>query len=67
MKNIIVAIILLFAINTFADGNKTTTKPIIKNKVTNPNYDPNKGLLGKPKEETVEGQKVNELSGEILS
>ncbi len=60
MKNIVIAIILLFTVNVFADGNKTTTKPIIKNKVTNPNYDPNKGLLGKPKEEKIIKRTRNE-------
>ena len=52
--------ILLFTTIIFADGNKTEKKPILKNKTTNPNYDPNKGLLGKPKEEKIIKRTRNE-------
>ncbi len=41
---------LLFSLPALADDAK---KPILKNKKENPNYDPNKGLLGKPKEERI--------------
>lgn len=63
MKNIIFAIVLLIAVNVFADGNNNKTsekKPILKNKVTNPNYDPNKGIMGKPKEEKIIKRTRNE-------
>lgn len=52
--------ILFFTVTAFADGDKTEKKPILKNKTTNPNYDPNKGLLGKPKEEKIIKRTRNE-------
>ena len=60
IKRVLIAIIVLFVgLNGFAQGT-TAKKPIIKNKVTNPNYDPNKGLFGKPKEEKVIKRTRNE-------
>lgn len=50
----------LFTTNSFADNSKSEKKPILKNKVTNPNYDPNKGLFGKPKEEKIIKRTRNE-------
>ena len=47
---------LVLSLNSLADGNK----PILKNKISNPNYDPNKGLLGKPKEEKIIKRTRNE-------
>lgn len=59
-KNIIKVFVLLLvsilSLNLFADVNK----PILKNKVSNPNYDPNKGLMGKPKEEKIIKRTRNE-------
>jgi hypothetical protein len=58
MKTLLIkmlAAILLLAAGSFAlkaDPPKNGKKPII-NKRANPNYDPNKGLLGKPKEQRV--------------
>lgn len=49
-------LIILFAINNYAAKNpppKTEKKPILNTRKTNPNFDPNKGILGKPKEERV--------------
>lgn len=54
------AIFCIAIVNTFADDSKTEKKPILKNKTSNPNYDPNKGILGKPKEEKVIKRTRNE-------
>lgn len=66
MKNTIirkaatVSVILLFALNGFADDNKITKQPVLKNKTTNPNYDPNRGIMGKTKEEKIIKRTRNE-------
>jgi len=60
---ILFSILFLFIITattSFADDKKSEKKPVLKNKTTNPNYDPNKGILGKPKEEKVIKRTRNE-------
>ena len=56
IKVITAMIILLFAVNGFADEKK----PILKNKTTNPNYNPNKGIMGKNKEDKIIKRTRNE-------
>lgn len=63
MKNkfFAVSIVLLFAFGvTLADDGNSSKQPILKNKVTNPDYDPNKGIMGKPKEEKIIKRTRNE-------
>ena len=60
-QKLLPAVILLFvAFNCFSDDSKTEKKPILKNKTTNPDYDPNKGIMGKPKEEKIVKRTRNE-------
>lgn len=59
-KIVALLLVLFFAISGFADGGSTDKKPVLKNKTTNPDYDPNKGIMGKPKEEKVIKRTRNE-------
>lgn len=53
-KIALTVLILLFAINNYAAKNPPAQKkPVLSNRKENPSYDPNKGLLGKPKEERI--------------
>ncbi len=59
-KLLSVTILVFITFNGLADDAKTEKKPILKNKTTNPDYDPNKGIMGKPKEEKIVKRTRNE-------
>ena len=56
-KKGLVVLVCIFAVNNNAKSTppatQTGNKPILNNKKTNPNYDPNKGILGTPREEKI--------------
>jgi hypothetical protein len=60
LKTAVCLLVVCFSASGIADDNNTSKQPILKNKTTNPNYDPNKGILGKPKEEKVIKRTRNE-------
>lgn len=59
-KLVFSAFLVFMAIVAHANDSTTTKKPILKNKTTNPDYDPNKGIMGKPKEEKIIKRTRNE-------
>ncbi len=53
-------ILVMTTTNGFAEDTKNAKKSILSNKTTNPNYDPNKGIMGKSKEDKVIKRTRNE-------
>jgi hypothetical protein len=53
IKTVITVLAILLACNGYAASNKMVVGNMVPPKKENPDYDPNKGILGRPKDEKI--------------